>query len=65
MGTRLILEGVSQFFTWMVVGLCIVFGLAALVGLAYFLVAMARIGRETGGAKDGPHRGTIGDDGRL
>lgn len=64
MATWCIAEGAHQFMTGLLVGLCGLLGVAAMIGLTAVVVALVRIGRETGGAADGPHRGTIGD-GRL
>jgi len=64
MATWCIAEGAQQFMTGLLVGLCGLLGVAAMIGLTAVVVALVRIGREPGGAVDGPHRGTIGD-GRL
>jgi len=64
MATWCVMEGTRQFMVGLLIGLCGVLGVAAMIGLTAVVVSLVRIGREPGGAVDGPHRGTLSD-GRL
>jgi hypothetical protein len=64
MSTWCIVEGTRQFMIWLLIGMCGLLSMAAMIGLIAVVVSLVRIERKTGGAVDGPHRGTIGD-GRL